>query len=117
MRRNGARLILLVLLLATCIPIGLYVTGGGANSSGGGNTEIGELTAPDEDPIVEDDEAMDIVVDMLPGSDYGDILDFSLSYNEGGWIYEGTIQGKEALYSYQVDGENGNILKWIVVKK
>lgn len=116
MNRLGARIILIVLLLATCIPIGLYVTGGSGSSSGGGNTEIGELTAPDEDPAIEDDEAMDIVVDMLPGADYGDILDFSLSYDEGGWIYEGTIQDKDVLYAYQVDGENGNILKWIVVK-
>lgn len=115
MNKLGARIILLVLLLITCIPISMYFFGGGGGSTGN-QSEISELTAPDEDPIVADNEAMDIVLDMLPGADYGDILDFSQSYDEGGWIYEGTIQGKKAIYEYQIDGENGNVLKWIVKK-
>ena len=116
MNKLGARIILLILLLVTCIPISMYFVGGNAITPADEQAEFGELTVPDEDPIVSEDEAMDAIFAMLPGSDYGDVLGFSQSYEEGGWVYEGTVQGKDVVYEYQVDGENGNILKWIVVK-
>lgn len=110
-------MILLILLLVTCIPLGMYFLGDSNVVPGGGQAEIGELTIPDEDPIISEDEAMGIVLDMLPGSSYGDLLGVSQTYYEGGWIYEGAVRGKDVSYEYQVDGENGNILKWIVAKK
>ncbi len=116
MKRLGARIILLILLLAICVPIGVYFAGGNSLSNGG-QAEIDELTVPDEDPIVSEDEAMEVVFAMLPEADYGDVLEFAQTYNEGGWIYEGSIRGDKVVYEYQVDGENGNILKWIVRKK
>lgn len=115
MSRAGARIILLILLVLTCIPITMYFVAGNEASVTERASEFDDLTVPDEDPIISEDEAMEVVFDMLPGSDYGDVLDFAQSYDEGGWIYEGTIQGKKAVYSYQVDGENANLLQWIVV--
>lgn len=114
MNKNVARIILLVMLLTICVPMTVYFVGGGLSSS---QEQTGELDVPDEDPLVSEDDAMNIVMDMLPGSDYGDITDFSQSYNEGGWIYKGVIEGEKVSYEYEVDGDNGNLLKWVVVKK
>lgn len=117
MSRVGARIILLILLLVTCVPIAVYIAGVGDGKSIGSPPQANELTVPEEDPLVSEDEAMQTIFDMLPGADYDDVLEISQTYAEGGWIYRGRIKGKKVVYEYQVDGENGNILRWIVVKK
>ena len=114
MTRTGARILLIILLLSLCVPLTLFFSNDSSTGKDA-DSQVGELTVPDEDPAISEDEAMNVVFDMIPGSDYGDVLDFSQSYDEGGWIYEGTIQDKDVVYSYQVDGENANLLQWIVV--
>lgn len=117
MKKYGARLILFILALAILVPIITYFVSGRDASSASRQQQMSELSMPDEDPIVSEDEAMKEIFKMLPGSSYDDVLEISQSYEEGGWIYKGRIKGKKQIYEYQVDGENGNVLRWTVARK
>lgn len=117
MKKQGARLILMLLALVIIVPIITYFASGRDASSASRQQQMNEISVPDEDPIVSEDEAMQEIFKMLPGSSYDDVLEISQSYAEGGWIYKGKIKGKQQIYDFQVDGENGNVLRWTVAKK
>ena len=117
MKKLGARLILFILALAILVPIITYFVSGRDASSASRQQQMSELSMPDEDPIVSEDEAMQAIFKMLPGADYSDVLEISQSYEEGGWIYKGRIKDKKLVYEFQVDGENGNVLRWTVARK
>lgn len=117
MSRIGARIILCILCLAICVPLVMYFVGDQNIVGTNGQEQINELSIPDEDPLISNLEAMDVVTANLPGSDIDDVMEFSQAYEEGGWLYEGKIKGENAIYEYRVDGDYGNLLKWKVVKK
>ena len=117
MSRVGARIILLILCLLVCVPLIMYFTGDKNIVGTNTQAEISELSVPDEDPLLSNLEAMDVVMAQLPGSDIDDVMECTQSYEEGGWVYEGSIKGKKAGYEFRVDGDNGNLLKWEVADK
>ena len=117
MSRIGARIILCVLCLAICVPLVMYFVGDKSIVGTGGQTQISELSVPDEDPRISNLDAMNVVIGNLPGSDFDDIVECIQTYEEGGWVYEGEIKGKKAIYEYRVDGDYGNLLKWEVTEK
>ena len=115
MSRLGARIFLVVLLILLCVPLYYMISGGGNPIRG--NSTISDVTIPDEDPRISEDQAIETLLKRVHNADYDNILEFSQSYEEGGWVYEGSIQGKDVIYAYQVDGDNGEILMWIPQKK
>lgn len=117
MRKNGARAILAILLLVTIIPLISFYFDSDNNTPMDKQISENEELVPEDDPLFSEDQAIELVLDKLPGAGYDNILEFSSSYQEGGWVYEGTIQGKKAEYVYQVDGNTGTLLKWQVKKK
>lgn len=117
MSRIGARIILCVLCLAICVPLVMYFVGDQSIVGTNGQSQISELSIPDEDPLIGNLEAMGIVTANLAGSDIDDVMECTQTYEEGGWVYEGKIKGKNAIYEYRVDGDYGNLLKWKVAEK
>ena len=117
MSRIGARIILFVLLLSICVPLVLYFTDDSFQSSVSGDAQFSELTVPDEDPLVSDEEAIEIAMAMLPEATYYDLMEFSQRYEDAGWVYEGTIRGTEGIYSYRIDGDNGNLIEWEIQER
>lgn len=106
---------LLIFVLLLCVPV-VYLVQNRTEKTGSGNATISEVTIPDEDPNISEDEAIESVLKRIKGADYDNILEFSQSYEEGGWIYEGTIQGKKVVYAYQIDGDTGELLMWVPQK-
>ncbi|MBQ0041367.1 MAG: hypothetical protein KBS56_04995 [Clostridiales bacterium] len=117
MSRIGARIILCVLCLAICVPLVMYFVGDNRVVGTGGQAQFSELTVPDEDPIINNLDAVKVVTSNLPGSDIGDVMECTQTYEEGGWVYEGKIRGSQAEYAFRVDGDYGTLLKWEVVEK
>ena len=117
MNKIAARIVLTILLLITCIPIVLYFTGNGGSVSPNENAQFEDMLIPDEDPLLDEEQATEIVLGMLPKASEDDIQEFEQSYEEGGWMYEGTIKSKKIVYAFRIDGDNGNLLKWTVEKK
>ena len=117
MSRIGARIILCVLCLAVCVPLVMYFVGDKNIVGTNGQSQISELSIPDEDPMISNLEAMEMVAANLPGSEMDDIMECTQTYEEGGWVYEGKIKGKRAIYEYRVDGDYGTLLKWIITEK
>lgn len=117
MRKKAARIVLAILLIVTLIPLGVYFFDSDRNNLTDGKIAENEELIPEEDPMIGEDQAIEVVLNKIPGADFDDIMEFSSSYQEGGWVYEGTIIGKKAEYIYQVDGDTANLLKWQVKKK
>ena len=117
MSKIGARIILCVLCLAICVPMVMYFVGDKNIVGTEGQSQISELSIPDEDPRISNLEAMKIVTSNLPESDIDDVMECTQTYEEGGWVYEGKIKGKRAIYEYRVDGDYGTLLKWIITEK
>lgn len=116
MKKNGARVFLAILLIITVIPLLSYFIENSNNANSDGQLAESVELVPEDDPIIDEEQAIELVLEKLPGADYDSILEFSSSYQEGGWVYEGTAAGKKAEYSYQIDGDTGTLLKWQVKK-
>lgn len=114
MGKKGARAVLAILLVITLLPLLSYYLDGDRSKPSQGQIIDSSALVPEDDPMISEDEAIEVVLEKIPGAGYDDILEFSSSYQEGGWIYEGTAQGKRAEYEYQVDGDTGTLLKWEV---
>ena len=75
---------------------------GGESSGGGSATE----------PLISEDEAINIVLGKVPGASRSDIVSFGREYDDGRWIYEGELRYNGLEYEFEIDAQTGNILEW-----
>ena len=82
-------------------------------------TEITEETIIDDTTATTDQvtdigeaKAKEIVLAKVPGATENDIYEFEKEYDDGRIEYEGSLYYNGYEYEFDVDGTNGNLLKW-----
>lgn len=82
-------------------------------------TEITEEVTIDESATTSDQrtdigeaKAKEIVLAKVPGATETDIYEFEKEYDDGRIEYEGSLYYNGYEYEFDVDGTNGNLLKW-----
>ena len=56
--------------------------------------------------------AKEIVIEKVPGATDADIYEFEKEYDAGRAEYEGSLYYDGYEYEFEIDGTNGNIIKW-----
>lgn len=90
-------------------------TGGasaGSSSSGGSNSGSSSGSGQVAEPLITEAQAIDIVLNKVPGAGKGNIVAFSRDYDDGRWIYEGELIYNGLEYDFEIDAMTGNILEW-----
>ena len=71
-----------------------------------------DKSSAEEDDLISEDEAIEIVTNRVPGSSAKEIKSFELEYDDGRWQYEGELVHKGVEYEFEIDAQNGNVLDW-----
>lgn len=74
--------------------------------------ETAETGGSAEEPAVSDQEAIDIVLERVPGSTKEEIVSFARVYDDGRWEYEGVLRHDGIEYEFEIDAQTGNLLEW-----
>ena len=98
-----ALICVLMLAIASFSACGI-IGRGGADASKKENHNTGK--------IISDTQAMDIVLERVPGASAEDFKRFEKELDDGHWIYEGEIVYKGIEYEFEIEACNGNILEW-----
>lgn len=74
------------------------------------NTQQTEQTQ--NDGLITEQAAKQIVMDKLPGSTEADFYSFKKELDDGLWKYEGKITNKGVIYEFEINAADGTILEW-----
>lgn len=76
--------------------------------------EFSEPAAPSQDPLVDEETALKMVLQKVSGAKTVDIESFSQEYKNGIWIYDGSVKvpKKKIVYDFQIDADQGEFLMW-----
>ena len=85
---------------------------GGGSSSGGSSGGESSGGGSATEPLISEDEAINIVLGKVPGASRSDIVSFGREYDDGRWIYEGELRYNGLEYEFEIDAQTGNILEW-----
>lgn len=85
---------------------------GGGSSSGGSSGGESSGGGSATEPLISEDEVINIVLGKVPGASRSDIVSFGREYDDGRWIYEGELRYNGLEYEFEIDAQTGNILEW-----
>lgn len=63
-------------------------------------------------PQVSEAQAINIVLEKVPGATQSNLVSFGSDYDDGRWLYEGELRYNGLEYDFEIDGMTGNILEW-----
>lgn len=64
------------------------------------------------DGLITEQAAKQIVLDKLPGSTEADFYAFKKELDDGIWKYEGKITNNGAIYEFEINAADGTLLEW-----
>lgn len=76
-----------------------------ANAGSGQNQTASE-------PLLSEDEAINIVLNKVPGAGRENLVSFGRDFDDGRWLYEGELIYNGLEYDFEIDAMTGNILEW-----
>ena len=78
----------------------------------GGSPEVTEPANDAMNTSMSEQDAKKIVLEKVPGAAESDIREWKVDHEDNKKVYEGKIMFGKTEYEFEIDAENGKILKW-----